>query len=83
MSESLWVLYILECVDKTYYTGITNDLSRRLAHHEAGTGAKYTRGRGPFIVQHTETFTTRGEASKREYAVKQLSKSEKEKLFNG
>ncbi len=82
MSESLWILYILECSDKTYYTGITNDLNRRLVKHEAGTGAKYTRGRGPFIVQYTEKFGTRGEASKREYAIKQLSKVEKEQLFN-
>ncbi len=83
MPESLWMLYILECVDKTYYTGITNDLNRRLAQHEVGTGAKYTRGRGPFIVRYTEKFESRGDASKREYAIKQLPKSEKEKLFNG
>lgn len=81
MSKSLWFLYILKCADQTYYTGITNDLMRRLQQHESGTGAKYTRGRGPFVVAHTETFATRSEASKREYAIKQLSKSEKNKLL--
>jgi len=81
MSESLWVLYVLECKDKTYYTGITNDLARRLSQHEAGKGAKYTRGRGPFIVRYTEEFSDRGNATKREYAIKQLSKQEKENLF--
>jgi len=80
MSEGLWVVYVLLCADKTYYTGITNDLARRLAQHESGTGAKYTRGRGPFVVQYTETFATRGEASRREYAIKQLSKAAKGKL---
>ncbi len=83
MPKALWVVYILECVDETYYTGITNDLTRRLAQHTAGTGAKYTRGRGPFVVRHTEHFDSRGAASKREYAIKQLSKSDKEQLFNG
>jgi len=81
MSKPLWMLYILECADNTYYTGITNNLTRRLGQHEAGTGAKYTRGRGPFIVRYTEQFENRGDATKREYAIKQLSKQEKEKLF--
>lgn len=80
-SSPLWVVYVLECSDKTYYTGITNNLERRLSQHEAGKGAKYTRGRGPFIVRHTEAFEGRGEATKREYAIKQLSKQDKEKLF--
>jgi len=79
--ESLWIVYVIECNDKTYYTGITNNLERRLNQHEAGTGAKYTRGRGPFIVRHTERFEGRGEATKREYVIKQLSKQEKEALF--
>lgn len=81
MAENQWIVYVLLCADQTYYTGITNDLTRRLAQHEAGTGAKYTRGRAPFTVMHTETYATRGEASKREYAIKQLSKAEKEKLL--
>lgn len=81
MSKSLWFLYILKCADKTYYTGITNDLTRRLQQHASGVGAKYTRGRGPFVIAYTETFASRSEASKREYVIKQLSKSEKTELL--
>lgn len=47
MMEKVWYLYILECKDGSLYTGITDDIQRRLAQHEAGKGAKYTRGRGP------------------------------------
>lgn len=81
MTQNRWTVYVLACADNTYYTGITNDLPRRLKQHEAGTGAKYTRGRGPLIVKHTEAYETRGEATKREYAIKQLSRMEKEQLF--
>ena len=49
-----WTVYILSCADGTLYTGITNDLPRRLAQHEAGRGAKYTRGRGPFSLLYAE-----------------------------
>ena len=49
--EKQWVLYILECKDGTYYTGITDDLPRRLAAHRSGKGAKYTRGRGPLLLR--------------------------------
>ena len=72
-----WTVYILECADGSLYTGITNDLEARVAAHEAGTGAKYTRGRGPFTLCHTEDFQTRSEASKREAAIKALSRDEK------
>ena len=78
-----WTLYILRCADGTYYTGITNDLPGRMAAHEAGTGAKYTRGRGPFLLQHQESFATRSEASKREMAIKKLSRAGKQALFGG
>jgi putative endonuclease len=76
-----WTLYILQCNDGTFYTGITNDLKSRLAKHAAGTGAKYTRGRGPFTVLYQEQFDSRGEATRREYAIKQLSKKDKEMLM--
>jgi len=52
-----------------------------LQQHESGEGAKYTRGRGPFIVAYTKHFATRSEASKREYTIKKLSKPEKTKLL--
>jgi predicted GIY-YIG superfamily endonuclease len=76
-----WTVYILECADKTLYTGITNDLEKRLVKHLDGTGAKYTRGRGPFKVRFSENFKTRGAALKREAAIKSLKKTEKIGLF--
>lgn len=72
-----WTVYILECADKTLYTGVTNDLEKRLAAHAAGRGAKYTRGRGPLRVVYTETKRTKGAALKREYAIKAMPKPEK------
>ncbi len=76
-----WVVYILECADGSLYTGITNDLDARVCAHTDGAGAKYTRGRGPFVVRHTESFVTRSEASKRELAIKKLARADKQKLF--
>lgn len=75
-----WVVYILKCADKTLYTGITNDLEQRLARHADGTGAKYTKGRGPFIVAYLEAHPDRSAASRREIQIKALSKSEKLEL---
>ena len=79
----MWTVYILECGDGSLYTGITNDLDGRLEAHEAGSGARYTRGRGPFKVIHTETCPDRSSASKREYAIKRLSRDEKIALIGG
>ncbi|MBO5317537.1 MAG: GIY-YIG nuclease family protein [Oscillospiraceae bacterium] len=72
-----WVVYILECKDRTLYTGITDDFEKRLKAHESSTGAKYTRGRGPFVLRYLEHFFHRSDASRREYAIKQLSRKEK------
>ena len=79
--EKVWTVYILECGDGTLYTGITDDLERRLKAHSEGKGAKYTRGRGPLILRHREELADKGAALKREYAIKQLSKAEKVALF--
>ncbi len=76
----VWVVYILECADKTLYTGITNNLDARIAMHNNGTGAKYTRGRAPFKIKFTESHATRSDASKREAEIKSLSRSEKLQL---
>lgn len=76
MADS-WVLYIVECRDGSLYTGITNDLSRRLAAHDAGTGARYTRGRGPVRLRYRELCGDRGAASRRERAVKRLDRAQK------
>jgi len=76
-----WVVYILKCADDTLYTGITNDLEARMAAHKNGKGAKYTRGRGPFKLAYSEINLDRSSASKREAAIKSLSRAEKLALF--
>ena len=73
-------VYVLSCADGTFYTGYTTDVQRRVAEHNAGEGAKYTRGRTPVEVVHTESFETRSAALSREYEIKQLSRDEKEHL---
>ncbi|MCP5558034.1 MAG: GIY-YIG nuclease family protein [Verrucomicrobiaceae bacterium] len=78
-----WLLYVLECNDGTYYCGITNDLDRRVAQHNAGTAARYTRGRGPVKVLRTWPLPDRSTASKAEYAFKALSRAEKEARLKG
>jgi len=76
-----WITYILKCNDGSYYTGITNDLEKRVSDHENGNGAKYTRGRGPFKIVYQQTQENRSEASKRENEIKKLTRSEKENLI--
>ncbi len=73
-------VYVLECADGSLYTGYTTDLERRVAEHNAGDGAKYTRGRTPVEVVHVEAFDTKSAAMSREYEVKQLSRAAKERL---
>ena len=77
----MWYLYILRCGDGTFYTGITTDVERRLEAHRQGRGAKYTRGRGPLELAYQEECGTHSEALKREYAIKQLTREEKENLI--
>jgi len=72
-----WTVYILQCADGTLYTGIAKDVQRRLSEHADGSGAKYTRGRGPFKVIHTELKRTKGQALKREAKIKSLPRAEK------
>ena len=72
-----WCLYILQCKDGTLYTGITDNLQRRLQAHSSGKGAKYTRGRGPLALCYTEDCENHSVALQREIAVKKLSRSEK------
>ncbi|GAB6860787.1 GIY-YIG nuclease family protein [Haloplanus litoreus] len=73
-------VYVLECADGTYYTGYTTDVERRVAEHDAGEGAKYTRGRTPVELVHTERYETRSAAMSREHEVKSLSRAAKERL---
>ena len=70
--------YIVKCSDGTFYTGWTNDLTRRMEAHNQGRGAKYTKARRPVTLIYYETFETKEEAMKREYAIKRLSRKEKE-----
>lgn len=72
-----WSVYILECVDMTLYTGITIDIDRRLKSHNNGSGAKYTRGRGPLKLIYNEFCGSHGAALKREAQIKRLSRMEK------
>lgn len=74
-------VYLLRCADGTLYCGWTNDLAKRLAAHNAGRGAKYTRSRLPAELVYSESFETKSEALRRECAVKKLSRHEKEKLI--
>ncbi|MBL4741261.1 MAG: GIY-YIG nuclease family protein [Sneathiella sp.] len=76
-----WIVYILKCGDGSLYTGITNDVVKRLAVHRAGKGAKYTKGRGPLTLLYQEPHSNRSEASKREIVIKKLNKQEKLKLI--
>lgn len=72
-----WWVYLLRCGDGTLYAGITDDLDRRLAAHNAGRGAKYTRGRRPVALVWREEQPDKSAALRREYAVKQLTRAKK------
>jgi putative endonuclease len=76
-----WVVYILECSDKTLYTGITNNLKNRVKAHNEGVGAKYTKGRNPVKIMYTEKCPNRSDASKREREIKTLNRTAKLKLI--
>ncbi|MFB6106459.1 MAG: GIY-YIG nuclease family protein [Halobacteriaceae archaeon] len=75
-------VYVLECADGSLYTGYTTDVERRVAEHDAGEGAKYTRGRTPVELRHVEAFDSRSAAMRREHAVKSLSRAAKERLVD-
>lgn len=76
-----WVVYIVECADLTLYTGITNNLEKRLDDHVQGRGAKYTKGRSPLKLVYQEECVDRSDASKRELKIKKLTRSAKNALI--
>lgn len=76
-----WTCYLLQCADQTLYCGITNDLTRRLAAHNAGEGAKYTRGRAPVTLVYQEPCADKSAALKREREIKALPRADKLALF--
>jgi len=77
-----WHIYIIECSDGTLYTGITNDLVRRIREHNEGTGSRYTRARCPVKLMYSEKVSSRSAAARREAAIKNLQRHEKMKLFS-
>lgn len=79
----MYYVYLVECSDKTFYIGYTNNLEKRIkAHNEGKTGAKYTRSRLPVTLKYSESFKTLSKALKREHELKKLTRSEKELLVN-
>jgi len=79
--DAAWLLYIVECRDGSLYTGITNDLPRRLKQHNDGDASRYTRSRRPVVLRYQEPCGDRSTALGRELAVKLLSRREKENLI--
>lgn len=79
--EKTWFVYMLRCGDGSLYTGITTDVEARLEVHRSGKGAKYTRGRGPLELVHSEECDTKSDALKRELEIKSLPRSDKMKLI--
>ena len=72
-----WVCYLLECADGTLYTGISNDLPRRLGQHSRGVASKYTRTRLPVRLRYAEKHLTRSSALRSEAAIKRLPRARK------
>ena len=79
----MWSVYIIKCRDQTLYTGITNNLPKRLEMHESGQAAKYTKGRSPFKLVYQEFFENRSLSTKRESEIKKFKKEDKNKLIEG
>ena len=75
-----WTVYLARCADGSFYTGITTDLARRVAEHNAGCGAAYTRSRLPVKLVYFESAANRSGALRREYVIRRLSRREKEAL---
>ncbi len=78
-----WYLYVLETVEGALYTGISTDVARRMAQHEAGRGAKALRGRGPLVLRHQEPVGSHGDALRLEAEVKRLPAARKRIWLEG
>ena len=77
MTEKSWYIYILECKDTSFYTGVTNDIQKRMDAHASGRGSKYVARKGFSRLLHFKECTDKSEACKIEYKIKQLPKWEK------
>jgi putative endonuclease len=78
-----WSVYIVQCSDGSYYCGISKDVTQRVATHNSGRGAKYTKSRRPVVLRYVEEVGSVGQALKREREVKGYSRKKKESLFKG
>jgi len=76
-----WHIYIIECSDKSLYTGVTSDLKRRLREHNSGKGGRYTKSRTPVTLVYSETYKTKSKALKREIQIKGWTKKKKKALI--
>ncbi|MCI5071513.1 GIY-YIG nuclease family protein [bacterium] len=84
MSENIenWYVYMIQCSDKSLYTGIAKDVDKRFEQHLNKKGAKYFYGRDPIKVVYQEMFSSQGEALSREYAIKKLSSKQKKRMID-
>ncbi len=82
LENTKWYVYMIECSDKTIYTGITNNLDERIKKHNSNKGAKYTRGRTPVILRANWEYDLKSDAAKAEYKLKKLSRPKKLELLN-
>jgi putative endonuclease len=82
MDSKPWWVYIVECADYTYYTGITPDINKRIEKHNSGNGAKYTRFREPVVLVYYEKHINRSWATKREIQMKKLTHNQKQELID-
>ena len=80
--EKKWKVYLLECLDGSFYTGITNDIEKRIKAHSSGKGSKYVAKKGVRRIIAEKEMENRSVASKAEYEIKQLSREDKIKWFN-
>jgi putative endonuclease len=83
LTSKSWYLYLIRCGDGTLYTGISNDVARRLAAHHGGKGARYLRGRGPLVLARKIRVGDRSVATRIEARVKKFSRTKKEDLIRG
>ena len=77
----MWYVYIVRCNDSSLYTGITNDLQKRISKHNEGSASKYTRAKTPVKLLYTEQFPTRSAAQSREAEIKNFSREDNKKLI--
>lgn len=82
MPEKKWSVYILKCLDSSYYTGITNDIEKRMKVHKNGKGSKYVKAKGFGKILCSKNYKNKSDALKAEYRIKQLPRDEKLKFFN-